>query len=85
MIPYSFVIFRVSGPLSPPPWIRAWKELENNVMVTWQKHHIYSRATSSLILSEMIAELNRAQSTVLQNKDQNHTKKHKQWDRHTKQ
>ena len=43
-------------------------------MTTWPKHHIYSKATSSLILGEMIAELNRVQSTALQNMDQNHTK-----------
>ena len=35
MMPYSFVIFQgVPNPLCPL-WIRAWKELENNMLATW--------------------------------------------------
>ena len=75
MMPYSFVIFQgVPNPLCPL-WIRAWKELENNMLATWpETPHLKQSNQLSLSLSEMLAELNRAQSTALLNKDQNHTK-----------
>ena len=45
------------------------------MLATWpETPHLKQSNQLSLSLSEMLAELNRAQSTALPNKDQNHTK-----------
>ena len=84
MMPYSFVIFQgVPNPLCPL-WIRAWKELENNMLATWpETPHL--KQSNQLALSQRDAcRVKQGAKYCITKQGPKSHKKHKQWDRHTK-